>query len=368
MRKSLFIMLLGLTLIPAVARASEWYEKIKFKADFRHRHELIQLEENEDRTRWRLRLRLSLTGNITDDWSVHARFATGSSDPLSTNQTMDGGFSTKGLNLDRAYFDFHPQAIKGLNIIGGKIKLPFIRMEKTELIWDGDLNPEGAAAMYNRKATNEIAIMLNTAFLYIEERKSDDDTWMAGIQGAVKANPNEELHFIAGGGYFDYENVKGMKGIYDAEKFAGNTHVATSTGDDTFQVYDRDYNLAEAFGEIGFKREQVSVKVYGNFVNNIDADSLGVGWLAGSTFKYGKNKGHVKLYANWRELEENAVIGASTDSDFIGGGTNGKGLEVGMGYGITKNVDFAVTYFFNKQGIEEEGDYKRLQVDLKAKF
>ena len=65
-------------------------------------------------------------------------------------------------------------------------------------------------------------------------------------------------------------------------------------------------------------------------MNNVRADDRNVGWLAGGSASRGRDRGAMKLYANYRRLEPDAVIGIFTDSDFIGGGTDGKGWELGF--------------------------------------
>lgn len=366
MKRFVMLVVLAAFLLPGAALAGYWYDNIKLKGDFRHRHEFIRDESKDaDRNRWRIRARLSLDAGISDDWSFHARFATGSDDPVSTNQTLTDGFSTKGFHLDRAYFAFHPGAVKGLEIVGGKMANPFMVMEKTELIWDGDLNPEGAALKYSGKVHDKVSVTVNGAFFYITERKSDDDTWMLGGQAAVKAKPAEKVHIVAGGGYYDYQEVLERGGIFDDGDFFGNT---TALDADSADVYAFDFNIVEGFGLVGFEMEKVSVNVYANYVVNTEADSLDQGYLFGATVQHGTGKNHVKVYGNYREVQDNAVIGVFTDSDFIGGGTNGNGFEFGAGYGITDKVSLGLTYFLNNKGIDEEIEYKRLQADLKMKF
>ncbi len=364
MRKNAIAITVCFMLLPALAKAGEWYEKIELKGDFRHRHELIQEEEKEDRNRWRIRFRLSLEADVSESWSVSTRFATGSDDPVSTNQTLTEGFATKGFHLDRAYFDFHPAKVGGLHIVGGKMGLPFAKVQKTELIWDGDLSPEGAALKYESKASGKLDVLFSAGFFYITERKSEDDTYMGGAQLGIDVKTTDETHLMIGGGYYDYRQVEGFEGVYDEADFFGNT----SYDDDGTDLYQWDYNLFEVLGEFGVVMEKISISVYGNFVTNTGADSLGTGWLFGGTMSHGKGKGGFKLYANYRELERDAVLGVYTDSDFLGGGTDGKGLEVGASYGIAGKAALALTYFLDKKGIEEEIDYKRLQADLELEF
>ena len=59
-------------------------------------------EGSDHRNRFRFRLRAGATAEITDDWKATFQLASGGDDPVSTNQTMDGAFSTKGIQLDIA--------------------------------------------------------------------------------------------------------------------------------------------------------------------------------------------------------------------------------------------------------------------------
>ncbi|MCK4538355.1 MAG: putative porin [Candidatus Krumholzibacteria bacterium] len=361
---ALFVMVLS-----AAAKGASWNDRVKLSGDFRQRHELIQDEsKDEDRTRWRIRARLVLSAVISDELSVGMRLASGSDDPVSTNQSLDGGFSTKGFGLDLVYFDYHPEAVKGLSIVGGKMKLPFLKVQKTELLWDGDLNPEGLAATFNGKLNDKVSVILGSAFFYIEENSSSDDYYMVGAQGALKVKPAEGMHLMAGVGYYDYNiDPEETYCYFDNEDSFGNTAVV-DPGDADKLMYATDFNEFEFLGEFGYRKDKLAFYLYGNYVMNTAADSLDTGYLVGATLKRGKGKGNVKLAVNYREIEDDAVIGVFTDSDFRGGGTDGNGLELGFGYGLADKIDMGLSYFLNNKGIDEEVDYKRLQVDLKVKF
>ncbi len=133
----------------ALAEDNSWTDKISLKGDFRFRHEIIDdASKTETRNRQRIRARLNIAGEVNDEFTVGIRLATGGNSPISTNQTLDSSFSTKDIGLDRAYFAYKPTSIEGATIKGGKFGVPFAKMEKTQLIWDGDLNLEGAAYQY----------------------------------------------------------------------------------------------------------------------------------------------------------------------------------------------------------------------------
>jgi hypothetical protein len=63
-------------------------------------------------------------------------------DPTSTNQTLTGFYTRKAVALDLAFVEFMPKNFKLLTLVGGKFRYPWYN---TELTWDKDLNPEGAA-------------------------------------------------------------------------------------------------------------------------------------------------------------------------------------------------------------------------------
>ena len=80
-----------------------WAEKIKWKGDFRYRYEDIEEDGKDDRDRNRIRARPALVAKTSDTTEVGFGLATGGDDPVSTNQTLGGGGSTKDVRLDLAY-------------------------------------------------------------------------------------------------------------------------------------------------------------------------------------------------------------------------------------------------------------------------
>ncbi len=373
MRTRVVAAIVGVMVLPAMVRAGEWHEKLKIKGDFRHRHELIQVEDKEDNNRWRIRARLRAEAEISEAWSAAIGLASGSDDPVSTNQTLTDGFATKGFSLDLAYFDFHPKAIAGLAVVGGKMKLPFETADKTELLWDGDLNPEGLALRFGRSLGAKAKMFLNGGLFYVRDSDPDDESYFAGVQAGFNVKVSDDVKITVGGGYYDYSGAQNMPFFYKPDKNYGNSKkVIGSTASGDVYGYALDYDEFEALGVVDVAlSDKAGLKLYGNYVTNVAADSLGAGWLFGGALSSGKDRGSVKIYANYRQLEADAVVGAFTDSDFIGGGTNGKGIELGAAYGVAKNVSLDLTYFVNTKGIkdaDDEIDYKRLQADLQLKF
>ena len=119
---------------------ASWADTLVFKGDLRYRYESIEEEGKVDRTRNRIRARIGAEAKPSDEVTVGLRLSTAQdNDPVSSNQTLGEGFSRKDIFLDLAYLDYHPAAVKGLSLIGGKMENPFARV--SDLVWDGDLNP-----------------------------------------------------------------------------------------------------------------------------------------------------------------------------------------------------------------------------------
>lgn len=372
MRLFLNVAALVLLIGPSYALAGNWWETIKMKGDLRYRHEMVDVEDKDARHRHRIRARIGLTGEVSPYTRVGIQLATGSDDPVSTNQTLDNAFSTKQVGINLAYFEAYHNATPGLTITGGKFKNPFFRPGSSQLIWDSDWNPEGGAATYKRDV-DQFSIMLIGSGLWIDERSSGDDSYIAAGQAVGRFHFNEKKSSIAfGGGYFNYANTEGFEPFYDPDDLLGNSllPVVDGVGDTTGYVYATDYDLLELFAEATYTFDNIPVTVMADYVTNNAADSLGSGWLVG--FKAGKAKkpGSWEARYTYRNLEKDAVVGIFTHSDFRGGGTDAKGHEIGGAVQLAANTAFKVTCFINELGLQENEteNFKRLQVDLQLKF
>ncbi len=364
MKKIVILAILAAVLASGAAQAGEWYEKVKLGGDFRDRYDGVWDETKDyDRHRNRIRARLSLKAIITDDFTFVSRFVTGINDPASTNRTLTDAFTTKGYWLDLACFDFHPVKVPGLHIYGGKMKNSFYKPGNNQLVWDGDVTPEGIAVNFGRNAGEKVSYFLVGSWYSVMERKADPDIYMLGAQGGLKVKASEKVYVLFVADYFGYENIKGSPALFDGA-FFGNT----SVDDDGTDVYANDFRMAEAFAEIGGKSGKTSWVAFGGYVNNTAADSFNTGWIAGLGFKSGKGRGAWKLGGFYKWVETDAVIGLFADSDFGSGTTDVKGFAISGGYSLADKVELASTLFINKRGVEEGTDYTRFFIDLKMKF
>jgi Putative porin len=105
-----------------------------------------------DRNRERIRLRIYANVKLNNDLSGGVALATGDiNDPISTNQTANQYFTRKPFLLDKAFVNYNPHQFKPFTFTAGKFAYPFYT---TELTWDKDLNPEGAAQKLEWKSEN----------------------------------------------------------------------------------------------------------------------------------------------------------------------------------------------------------------------
>ena len=128
---------------------------IKFKGDFRLRYENTSNEEPgstllEGRNRAVVRFRVGFTKKISDIFNFGVRLATGSSDDPNTADVTLGSFvNDLEISLDRLYLKM---SNNNFALSGGKFENPF---QRTDLVWDGDVNPQGVTGNYTFKGSKK---------------------------------------------------------------------------------------------------------------------------------------------------------------------------------------------------------------------
>jgi hypothetical protein len=161
--------------------ASKWnlnnaIKSIELFGDIRLRYEHRQATTPEnDRLeldRGRGALRLGVRGDLFDDFYFGLRLDT-SSNPRSpwvtfgSSQPGPFGKSAFGINVGQAYVGWHPA--DWLDLTVGKMPNPLFT---TPMVWDPDLNPEGAAQHF-KLAVGQVEFFANFAqFLYADNNPS----------------------------------------------------------------------------------------------------------------------------------------------------------------------------------------------------
>jgi putative porin len=139
-------------------RAIKGIGPISFSGDVRLRAEPFfggPADESLQRVRGRVRARFNAMADLGQQFRAGLTLASGDvNDPTTTNQTFTGFYTRKAIALDQAFVEYTPSQFKALTVTGGKFRYPWYN---TELTWDKDLNPEGAA--------ETLAFNLNTPVL-----------------------------------------------------------------------------------------------------------------------------------------------------------------------------------------------------------
>jgi hypothetical protein len=349
--------------LTASSKSGDWTETVNIKGDFRYRYENIDAERSDTRQRNRVRARVAVTAKPVDNVEVGIGLASGSDDPVSPNQTLGGGGTTKDINLDLAYFKW--QAMPGFNVIGGKMKNVFYQPGGNGLLWDGDYRPEGFGFTFARGN-----YFINTAANFLEsDTKKDNSKTSYGFQTGFKGSVGGS-QLVAGVGYFEID-TKGLK-VFNggAEDFFGNTFSCVDPVALTECTYNNSYEEVELFAQLSATIGETPVALFADLVQNQNANDLDTAWAAGLKFGKASAPKTWELGYTYQNIEADAVLGLITDSDFAGGGTDAKGHMLKGAWAINKQWKIGFTYFDNVRnmdvGVEE--DYKRLMLDTAFKF
>jgi hypothetical protein len=351
-----------LALVKQQDSGSSWTDNIKLKGDFRYRYEEIDVDGSQSRDRNRIRARPEIIATLPDNVTVGFGLATGSDDPVSSNQTLGAGNSSKQINLDLAYARWLP--IENIYVEAGKFKNPLFTPQNTAMLWDGDWRPEGFNAGWNSEHLFATGLV---DWLESDSKASNDEVaW--GVQGGMKFDI-AGANLVAAVGYYDIP-VKGNESYYDGS-FFGNS-VAVENGVD---VYEYDYELLELSAQLVMSLFEQPLSIYGDYVQNQDPDDYNTGWLAGIMLGKVSGQGSWQVAYEYQDLEADAAFGLVSDSDFAGGGTDGKGSKLTGAYGINKQWNLAFTWYIdNKAGekaFKDEGGaltYNRFMIDTNFKY
>ncbi len=351
----------------------EWVSKVKLYGDFRYRHEWTDDEtKTADRNRNRIQARIGLNGTVNEEIDYGFRVASGNNEapmdegsPTSNNQDLGNAFSSKNIWLDLAYFDYHPAAIAGLNIYGGKILNPYYKVGNSDLMFDTDVTPEGIAAAYKTALSDNLDLFGTAGGYYVRERSTDADTSLWAIQtGATwKFTEDKKSQLTTGAGYYDYGNVRGEAGLgNDNTQFYGNRN--------TGGVFDSDFNLVQGFAEVGVPMGKLPVRVFADVIKNTQADSSqDTAYLVGASLGKTSSPGSWSVAYNYRDVEADALLGVLSEATFGGGGTDIKGHKFGVTYQLAKNTQFGVTYMMAERTRSgNTKDFDVATVDFTIKF
>ncbi len=379
------------------------------------------LNTSEDSNRWRERVRLNLRAAITDHWTFDTRVATGNqTNPVSTNQTLGNTGQRFSIQLDRAALLYELPAEQGMswlnstiNFNAGRVANPWV---STDLVWDEDLNFDGAVLGLRRVVGQEDGIsglgpsgrsVFATFGLFPLQQVefSAQDKWLAGGQlGAAWEFENQnKLQFASA--YYRYIHVTGKKNALGSTltnstqptflqkgnllyNIANDPNLDGGANDALFALA-ADYHLldlnlsldlatfapyhvifkGDVVKNLGYDRDEVARRTGGTTYLYSNAERT-LGWM----FEMVAGWPQVAKFRDWqvsasyRYLQRDAVLDAFTDSDFHLGGTDAKGWVIGGKYGLARNTWLQLRYLSSDAIDGPPLGIDTLQVDLNAKF
>lgn len=346
-----------------IATLPQWLQKMGLKGDFRLRNQWEKME-HDTLARMRQRIRFRLTGEAMVGKEVKVGFglATGSSDPRSTNQTLENSFETKPIMLDYAYMQYELPA--RVTVIGGKFYNNQAFWSPSDYIWDGDIALEGLAGLWNYRR-----YFLNTGLYILDEAGKVEDVIrdnprLLVVQPGVKLAREEVYEFQAAVTYYGFNGVKDK--AFDHAKWS-NTYY--KIGSSKYLTYG--YNNLALAAEAGFYEKffpYIGLALEYNL--NLQVDSANTGLAFGITLGHKKvsQKGQWSIKYQYRQLAKDAWLDFLPDSDTYSGKTDVKGNKVTFQYAMRPNLVCAVNYFSNANLSGSVVGESLVQLDIQLKF
>jgi hypothetical protein len=392
------------------------------------------LDTLENRTNsLRIRARLGVNVDLGEGVTAGIRIGTGNdNNPVSTTQTLGGGFAKKDVWLDQAWLAWKPT--DWAQVIGGRMPNPFM---STDLVYSNDLNFDGIVGKFNVPMTDQLSTFANVGMFPIEYQADDfpsqqgvkqasRDKWMTGAQLGATWKFNEDTQLKAALAYYRFDHMQGQLSS-PCSIYLGVTACDTDTsrsafmqkGNSLFLIRDivpdpnsptnyaqpqfvglvYDYHVADANAQFDTKVADTPLRIEADYIRNMayhraDAfrpdvglnrlvNNFGAGDIAESTYKSGPvgwmlraTLGDVNPHAagDWnvslayKYLQPDATLDGLTDTDFHLGGTNAKGFILGGSYGISKYSWLSLRYFNAREVFGPPLSIDVFQLEMNARF
>ncbi|MCK8663342.1 putative porin [Pseudomonas azerbaijanoccidens] len=388
------------------------------------------LNTREDRENLlRLRARLGMKAVIAPDWTAGIRIGTGSDNsPVSTTQTLGGGFGKKDIWLDQGYLTW--KATNELTLTGGRFTNPFF---STDMLYSNELNFDGIAAMFDHKLNRDWGMFGTVGAFPIEytndtsssngfDKEESDNKWLFGAQIGANWAINSSNRLKGALAYYRFDDIEGQRsspcepwagapgcdsdGSRSAFMQKGNTvfllrditpnplNPATTAQPQyvglasEFNLLDLNFvwdsDLPEDFKlrsqanyvhNLGYDEGDMRKRAAGQIVNNLDSDgdieSGANAWMVQFTLGSAldmRKQGDWNLFAGYKYIQPDALPDGFNDSSFHLGGTNAKGYFLGGNYGLAKNVYATGRWLSSEAVYGAPFDIDVLQLEINTRF
>ncbi len=322
---------------PAAATASKAEEpRLKVSGDLRLREQGDYSDKDgSNRNSSQLRARVGATYALNDRVTLGGRIVTGDGDdPNSTDVQLSNWDDDLQISLDLAYAQLN---FGDLKVYGGKIPQPFTR---TDLVWDGDVNPQGISAMYKRPLAGGGAFRANGLFFSVDEQVAGPDSTMGGAQFGYDSPAYGGFKYDVSGGYYRY-NLSSVAGA-DSGDWRSNRR----NPDGSFLS---DYELVDVIAGATWQgpSEKWPLRVVGDYVKNLGAvDNQDTGFGVDLSFGRASKAGDWRFTYGYSQTDVDAVL-AAFSNDNIGIATNYKLHALTLDYTpMPKTLISAIWYHY----------------------
>lgn len=356
----------------------DWVTSLKFNGDFRGRFEKHNSENpaHSDRNRFRYRLRFGATASLLEDFEVGFRLASGDSaspfgsgfggNPVTANTTMGDGFSRKFLWVDTAYAKWTPIHTGDWLVSGmfGKMDNVFTL---GNMVFDPDIQPEGAALQMAYTVNEKNTLKMNSAFYVLDENNqgaaASRDPFLVGVQLALETKWNDKLDTALGLSAFSIANKDNLLNASMPNQNDGNTRTIAGAPLHGFNPIIGDASITYKFDKVPYYDAPFPVKLAGQYLQNPSAPTANRGWNAGVTFGKAGHKGLWEVAYRYQRMEADAWFEELLDDDNgayyqagpvnsgngagYRGGTNVKGHLMKVTYNFTDFFNLSATYYLN---------------------
>ncbi len=315
------------------------------------------------RTRGVVRARLGAAYALNDRLTAGARLVTGDpDDPNSSDVTLGDFVDDLTVSLDRAYLNY---AGDSWNVVGGKFANPF---ERTDLVWDGDVNPTGAAASVVLPEWNDLALRATGIYSIIDEQALGKDSDMWGGQITVRLTTGGDWELNAAAAYFDYSI--GSFANAGPGDFRDNLLVTDGS------AYLSDFDLTHAIIEFRYTGlgDRWPLTFTGDWVRNLGAAAgEDLGYSADLVFGRRANVRDWRIRYGYAMAETDAVL-AAFSHDNTAYGTNYRQHTLHIEYVLQPDMWLNLTsYYYRRNRAELSAfgteDYRsRLRLALNVAF
>ncbi|MFN7641984.1 MAG: putative porin [Burkholderiales bacterium] len=350
-----------------------------------------------DRNRLRIRARLGLTARPSPEWMGAMRLSTGNAlGPVSTSSTSGDPTDRFGIKLDRAFIRWSPNDWASTTI--GRAPNPFY---STEALFAPDLGFDGLSGTLAPRFGDAWRLIGTAGMFMLRENALAADRTMGAMQFAAEYRPSSRWGARLAYGRYRYANEEGVS---DTTNFGTPSYALTEYERGFRQKGNTLYRINNALLDTSAARwglasqfdveqihaaldfivaDPVTVALTSDVFRNRGFDRTEIisrtgfditegtrGWLhrltVGSPAIRARNDWQFGL--GWRHVEKDATLDAFTDPEFMLGGTNIKGWNAQLTYGLDRNTSIAARYLSGRQIEGPPYALDILQIDLNMRF